>query len=45
MLRYPNYIYHINPDRFNPVCNLTIDPRSHEPIFEFSEEWNSNSVV
>lgn len=45
MLRQPNYIYHINPDRFNPVCNLTIDSRSHEPIFEFSEEWISNSEV
>ena len=45
MLRQPNYIYHINPNRFNPVCNLTIDPRSHEPIFEFSEEWISDSEV
>lgn len=45
MLRHPNYIYHINPDRFNPVCNLTIDSRSHEPIFEFSEEWISDSEV
>lgn len=45
MLRQPNYIYHINPDRFNPVCNLTIDPRSHEPIFEFSEEWISDLEV
>ena len=35
----------INPNRFNPVCNLTIDPRSHEPIFEFSEEWISDSEV
>lgn len=47
LLRQPNYIYHINPNRFNPVCNLTIDPRSHEPmpIFEFSEEWISDSEV
>ena len=45
MLRQPNYIYHINPNRFNPVCNLTIDSRSHEPIFEFSEEWISDSEV
>lgn len=45
MLRQPNFIYHINPDRFNPVCNLTIDPRSHKPIFEFSEEWISDSDV
>lgn len=45
MLRQPNFIYHINPDRFNPVCNLTIDSRSHKPIFEFSEEWISDSDV
>ena len=45
MLRQPNFIYHINPDKFNPVCNLTIDPRSHKPIFEFSEEWISDSDV
>ena len=45
MLKQPNYIYHINPDRFNPVCNLTIDSRSHDPIFEFSEEWISDSEV
>ena len=45
ILRQPNYIYHLNPDKFNPVCNLTIDPRSHEPIFEFSEEWISDSEV
>ncbi len=45
ILRQPNYIYHINPDRFNPVCNLTVDPRSHEPVFEFSEEWISDSEV
>lgn len=37
MLRQPNFIYHINPDRFNPVCNLTIDPRSHEPILNFQK--------
>ena len=43
---YPlDNLNHINPDRFNPVCNLTIDPRSHEPIFEFSEEWISDSEV
>ena len=45
MLRQPNYIYHINPDKFNPVCNLTIDPISHKPIFVFSEEWISDSDV
>lgn len=45
MLRQPNYIYRINPDRFNPVCNLTVDPISHEPIFEFSEEWISDLEV
>ena len=45
MLKQPNYIYHINPEKFNPVCNLTIDPRSHKPIFEFSEEWISDEEV
>ena len=44
-LKQPNYIYHINPTRFNPVCNLTIDSISHKPIFEFSEEWISYSEV
>ena len=45
MLRKPNYIYYIKPDRFNPVCSLIIDSRTHEPIFEFSEEWISDSEV
>lgn len=45
ILRQPNYIYHINPARFNPVCNLTKDPKSHQPVFEFSEEWVSDSEV
>lgn len=45
MLRQPNYIYYINPNRFNPVCTLTTDSISHEPIFEFSEEWISDSEV
>lgn len=35
ILKQPNYIYHINPDRFNPVCTLTIDSNTHKPIFEF----------
>ena len=45
ILKQPNYIYHINPTRFNPVCNLTIDSISHEPTFEFSEEWISDSEI
>lgn len=45
ILRQPNYIYYINSAKFNPVCNLTIDSISHEPIFEFSEEWISDSEV
>lgn len=45
ILKQPNYIYYINPDKFNPVCNLTIDQRNHKPIFEFSEEWISDSEV
>ena len=45
MLRKPNYIYYLNPEKFNPVCNLTINQRNHEPIFEFSEEWISDSDI
>ena len=45
ILKQPNYIYYINPTRFNPVCNLTIDSISHEPVFEFSEEWISDSEI
>ena len=45
VLKEPNYIYHISPAKFNPVCNLTIDPQSHMPIFEFSEEWISDSEI
>ena len=45
ILRKPNYIYYINPTSFNPVCNLTIDSISHEPVFEFLEEWISDSEV
>lgn len=45
ILKQPNYIYYINPIRFNPVCNLTIDSSTHTPIFEFSEEWISDSEV
>lgn len=45
VLKQPNYIYHIKPTNFNPVCNLTIDSISHDPIFEFSEEWISDSEI
>ena len=45
MLREPNFIYHLSPEKFNPVCNLTLDQRTHEPIFEFSEEWISDSEI
>ena len=45
ILRQPNYVYYINPTSFNPVCNLTIDSISHEPVFEFSEEWISDSEI
>ena len=27
------------------MCILTINPRTHKPIFEFSEEWISDSDV
>lgn len=45
ILKNPNYIYHINPEKFNPVCNITIDPTTNNPIFEFSEEWISDSEI
>ena len=45
VLKQPNYIYHINPASFTPVCNLTINPHTHQPIFEFSEEWISDTAI
>ena len=45
MLREPNYIYHINPEKFTPVCTLTEDPKSGRPIFEFTDEWISDTDV
>lgn len=45
ILKNPNYIYYINPEKFNPVCNITIDPTTNNPIFEFSEEWISDSEI
>ena len=38
MLKEPNYIYHISPEKFEPVCNFTIDKTTNEPVFEFSDE-------
>lgn len=45
MLKEPNYIYHISPEKFEPVCNFTIDKKTNEPVFEFSEEWVSDTEV
>lgn len=45
MLRKPNFIYYINPKNFTPVCNLTINPYTHKPTFEFSEEWISSTEI
>ena len=45
MLKEPNYIYHISPDKFEPVCNFTIDKTTNEPVFEFSDEWISDTEV
>lgn len=45
VLKQPNYIYHINPASFTPICNLTINPHTHQPIFEFSEEWISDAAI
>ena len=45
MLKEPNYIYHISPEKFEPVCNFTIDKKTNEPVFEFSDEWISDTEV
>ena len=45
MLREPNYIYHISPEKFTPVCTLTEDSQSDKPVFKFTEEWISDSEV
>ena len=45
MLKEPNYIYHISPEKFEPVCNFTIDKTTNEPVFEFSDEWTSDTEV
>lgn len=44
-LKQPNYIYYINPENFTPVCNLTINSYTHKPVFEFSEEWISDTAI
>ncbi len=45
ILRQPNYVYSIYPQKFKPVCTLIIDSKTHKPAFEFSEEWISDSEV
>ena len=45
MLKEPNYIYHISPEKFEPVCNFTINKTTNEPVFEFSDEWISDTEV
>ncbi|MDO5557884.1 MAG: hypothetical protein Q4G05_06595 [Clostridia bacterium] len=45
VLKQPNYIYYINPKNFTPVCNLTINPYTQRPTFEFSEEWISDTAI
>ena len=45
MLKEPNYIYHISPEKFEPVCNFTIDKTTNEPVLEFSDEWISDTEV
>lgn len=45
ILKQLNYIYYINPEGFTPVCNLTINPSTHRPVFEFSEEWISDTAI
>lgn len=45
MLKEVNYIYHISPEKFEPVCNFTINKTTNEPVFEFSDEWISDTEV
>lgn len=45
MLREPNYIYYINPEKFTPVCTLTTDFETGRPLFKFTEEWISDTEV
>ena len=45
MLKEPNYIYNISPEKFEPVCNFTIDKTTNDPVFEFSDEWISDTEV
>ncbi len=42
-LKKPNYVYNINPEKFNPV--VTIKKQEGKPVFEFSEEWISDQEV
>lgn len=44
VLKQPNYIYTINPNKFKPVAMLMLD-NNNRPYFEFSEEWISNEDV
>ena len=45
VLKQPNFIYHINPNSFKPVCTITVDSHTHQPIFEFSDEWISDTEI
>ena len=44
ILKNPNYVYKINPERFKPVVTLRRDERG-KPFFEFSEEWISEEEI
>lgn len=44
VLKQPNYIYTINPQKFKPVTTLKLD-ENNNPYFEFSEEWISDEDV
>lgn len=44
ILRNPNYVYKISPQRFRPVVTLRKDERG-KTFFEFSEEWISEEDV
>ena len=44
ILKKPNYVYRIKPEKFRPVVTLMRD-NDGKPYFKFSEEWVSDEEV
>lgn len=44
ILRKPNYVYRLNPERFTPVVTLLRNNKGR-PFFHFSREWVSDKDV